>query len=170
MPRATLCTGAMCLVPGVTMMLEPHSCCPWCRLAKTPGGPSAKFQMSNIHTMDELNLTGNCLMVTYEGCRFQRVAVPMALVWSGRPIMLALRLDLLSQGSRPLLSFDAGFDEEPHLQVVQVGTYCTHDLAEMGCWGWYGNDESMMCSHALCFRSPEHCRHALCFRSPEHMP
>jgi len=34
--------------------------------------------------MDELNLTGNCLM-----------------------------------GSRPLLSFDAGFDEEPHLQVVQ---------------------------------------------------
>lgn len=68
-----------------TMMLE-------CRkksdvylwLAKTPGGPSAKFQMSNIHTMDELNLTGNCLM-----------------------------------GSRPLLSFDAGFDEEPHLQVVQ---------------------------------------------------
>ena len=68
-----------------TMMLE-------CRkksdtylwLSKTPQGPSAKFQMTNIHTMDELNMTGNCLM-----------------------------------GSRPLLSFDAAFEEEGHLQLCQ---------------------------------------------------
>jgi len=68
-----------------TMMLE-------CRkrsdvylwLAKTPNGPSMKFQMTNIHTMDELNLTGNMLM-----------------------------------GSRPLLSFDSAFDEQPHLKVAQ---------------------------------------------------
>ncbi len=30
-------------------------------LGGTPGGPSAKFQVTNIHTMDELKLTGNCM-------------------------------------------------------------------------------------------------------------
>lgn len=29
--------------------------------AKTPNGPSAKFLVSNIHTLDELKMTGNCL-------------------------------------------------------------------------------------------------------------
>ncbi|KAJ1659847.1 Ribosome biogenesis protein brx1 [Dispira simplex] len=29
--------------------------------SKTPNGPSAKFLVQNIHTMEELNLTGNCL-------------------------------------------------------------------------------------------------------------
>jgi ribosome biogenesis protein BRX1 len=38
-----------------------------------------KFQVLNVHTMDELKLTGNCL-----------------------------------KGSRPLLSFDAIFDSDPH--------------------------------------------------------
>lgn len=53
-------------------------------LAKTPNGPSAKFLIQNIHTMDELKLTGNCL-----------------------------------KGSRPLLSFDKGFDGEPHWRLVK---------------------------------------------------
>lgn len=30
--------------------------------SKTPHGPSAKFLVSNIHTMDELRLTGNCML------------------------------------------------------------------------------------------------------------
>eukprot|EP00475_Leptophrys_vorax_P041841 TRINITY_DN78931_c0_g1_i1.p1 TRINITY_DN78931_c0_g1~~TRINITY_DN78931_c0_g1_i1.p1 ORF type:complete len:331 (-),score=97.83 TRINITY_DN78931_c0_g1_i1:31-969(-) len=30
-------------------------------LCKTPNGPSMKFQVLNVHTMDELRLTGNCL-------------------------------------------------------------------------------------------------------------
>ena len=30
-------------------------------LSKTPNGPSAKLQVQNIHTMDELKMTGNCL-------------------------------------------------------------------------------------------------------------
>lgn len=29
--------------------------------SKTPNGPSAKFHVQNIHTMDELKMTGNCL-------------------------------------------------------------------------------------------------------------
>jgi ribosome biogenesis protein BRX1 len=29
--------------------------------AKMPNGPSVKFHVQNIHTMHELNLTGNCL-------------------------------------------------------------------------------------------------------------
>lgn len=29
--------------------------------SKTPNGPSAKFHVENIHTMDELKMTGNCL-------------------------------------------------------------------------------------------------------------
>jgi hypothetical protein len=53
-------------------------------LSKTPNGPSAKFYLQNIHTMDELKLTGNCL-----------------------------------KGSRPLLSFDAGFDSAPHWKIVK---------------------------------------------------
>lgn len=31
-------------------------------LGKTPQGPSAKFQLVNVHTMDELKLTGNCML------------------------------------------------------------------------------------------------------------
>ncbi|GMI25328.1 hypothetical protein TeGR_g8431, partial [Tetraparma gracilis] len=31
----------------------------WC--AMTPSGPSAKFHLTNVHTMDELKLTGNCM-------------------------------------------------------------------------------------------------------------
>jgi ribosome biogenesis protein BRX1 len=30
-------------------------------VAKTPHGPSMKFQLQNMHTMSELNFTGNCL-------------------------------------------------------------------------------------------------------------
>lgn len=30
-------------------------------LSKTPNGPSVKFHVTNIHTLDELHLTGNCL-------------------------------------------------------------------------------------------------------------
>lgn len=30
-------------------------------MSKTPNGPSAKMQVQNIHTMDELKMTGNCL-------------------------------------------------------------------------------------------------------------
>jgi ribosome biogenesis protein BRX1 len=52
--------------------------------ARTPTGPSVKFHIANVHTMDELRLTGNCL-----------------------------------RGSRPLLSFDASFDSEPHWQLMK---------------------------------------------------
>lgn len=56
-------------------------------LARAPNGPSVKFHVVNVHTMDELRLTGNCL-----------------------------------KGSRPVLSFDRGFDDEaraPHLALVK---------------------------------------------------
>ena len=56
-------------------------------LSKTPSGPSVKFHVVNVHTMDELRLTGNCL-----------------------------------RGSRPILSFDAAFDDEkaaPHLRLIR---------------------------------------------------
>ena len=55
-------------------------------LARTPNGPSVKFHAVNVHTMDELRLTGNCL-----------------------------------KGSRPILSFDAAFDDDarPHLKIVR---------------------------------------------------
>jgi ribosome biogenesis protein BRX1 len=53
--------------------------------SKTPHGPSAKFLVSNVHTMDELRMTGNCMM-----------------------------------GSRPLLSFDAVFDSQPHFKLIKA--------------------------------------------------
>ncbi len=31
-------------------------------IGKTPHGPSAKFHVVNVHTMDELKLTGNCMI------------------------------------------------------------------------------------------------------------
>lgn len=52
--------------------------------SKTPNGPSVKMHVQNIHTMDELKMTGNCL-----------------------------------KGSRPLLSFDKGFDERPHFALIK---------------------------------------------------
>lgn len=53
--------------------------------SKTPHGPSAKFLVSNVHTMDELRMTGNCM-----------------------------------QGSRPLLSFDAVFETQPHFKLIKA--------------------------------------------------
>eukprot|EP00124_Ichthyophonus_hoferi_P002297 Ihof_evm8s150 gene=Ihof_evmTU8s150 len=53
-------------------------------LSRTPNGPSAKFLIENVHTMDELKLTGNHL-----------------------------------KGSRPLLSFDANFDAQPHHALLK---------------------------------------------------
>ena len=53
-------------------------------ISKTPNGPSAKLYVQNVHTMDELKMTGNCL-----------------------------------KGSRPLLSFDKGFDSEPHWMLMK---------------------------------------------------
>lgn len=47
-------------------------------------GPSVKFLVHNVHTMDELRLSGNCL-----------------------------------KGSRPILSFDANFDTQPHLMLIK---------------------------------------------------
>jgi len=56
-------------------------------LSATPTGPSIKFHVVNVHTMDELRLTGNCL-----------------------------------HSSRPILSFDASFDNETnasHLRLIR---------------------------------------------------
>ena len=54
-------------------------------LGKTPEGPSVKFHCVNIHTMDELKLTGNCMI-----------------------------------GSRPLLNFDANFNNTPQFQLIKA--------------------------------------------------
>ncbi|ORY64234.1 Brix domain-containing protein [Pseudomassariella vexata] len=53
-------------------------------MSKVPNGPTCKMHVQNLHTMEELHFTGNCL-----------------------------------RGSRPVLSFDAAFDMQPHLQVVK---------------------------------------------------
>ncbi|KAI5457270.1 Brix domain-containing protein [Mariannaea sp. PMI_226] len=53
-------------------------------LSKVPNGPTIKFHLQNLHTLEELHFTGNCL-----------------------------------KGSRPILSFDAAFDKQPHLQVIK---------------------------------------------------
>ena len=53
-------------------------------IGKTPDGPSAKFHVVNVHTMDELKLTGNCML-----------------------------------GSRPLLNFDAAFNNTPHFRLIK---------------------------------------------------
>lgn len=53
-------------------------------MSKAPNGPSVKLQVNNIHTMDELKMTGNCL-----------------------------------KGSRHIVTFDVGFDAQPHLQLIK---------------------------------------------------
>ncbi|CAK7245202.1 MAG: Ribosome bioproteinsis protein brx1 [Sporothrix thermara] len=53
-------------------------------MSKVPNGPTVKMHVQNLHTMEELHFTGNCL-----------------------------------KGSRPILSFDAAFDQEPHLQLLK---------------------------------------------------
>ncbi|KAK7747020.1 Ribosome biogenesis protein brx1 [Diatrype stigma] len=53
-------------------------------LSKVPNGPTLKLHVQNMHTMSELNFSGNCL-----------------------------------KGSRPILSFDAAFDAQPHLRLVK---------------------------------------------------
>ncbi|KAL6852216.1 Brix domain-containing protein [Trichoderma novae-zelandiae] len=53
-------------------------------LSKVPNGPTVKFHLQNLHTMEELHFTGNCL-----------------------------------KGSRPLLSFDAAFETQPHFRVIK---------------------------------------------------
>ena len=39
-------------------------------LSRAPNGPSAKFHVQNIHTMDELKMTGNCLRGSRGICVF----------------------------------------------------------------------------------------------------
>ena len=56
----------------------------YCWAVKTPNGPSIRMLVQNIHTMDELKMTGNCL-----------------------------------KGSRPLLSFDAGFSKDEHWKLIK---------------------------------------------------
>ncbi len=51
---------------------------------RAPGGPCAKFQVRNIHTLNEIKLSGNCLKY-----------------------------------SRPLLSFDKSFDDQPHMKLLK---------------------------------------------------
>ncbi|KNA20589.1 hypothetical protein SOVF_051010 [Spinacia oleracea] len=53
-------------------------------MAKSPNGPSVKFLVNAVHTMEELKLTGNHL-----------------------------------KGSRPLLTFSANFDKEPHWKLLK---------------------------------------------------
>ncbi|KAH8820593.1 Brix domain-containing protein [Xylogone sp. PMI_703] len=53
-------------------------------LSCPPNGPTLKAHLQNLHTMEELHFTGNCL-----------------------------------KGSRPILSFDASFDKEPHLRLIK---------------------------------------------------
>lgn len=53
-------------------------------LSMVPNGPSARFLVQNVHTMDELRLTGNHL-----------------------------------KGSRPLVTFNKAFDEQPHLSLLK---------------------------------------------------
>ena len=53
-------------------------------MASVPEGPTVKFLVENLHTMEGLKLTGNCL-----------------------------------RGSRPILSFDPKFDEEPHWKLIK---------------------------------------------------
>ncbi|TKX25484.1 ribosome biogenesis protein BRX1 [Elsinoe australis] len=53
-------------------------------MSKAPNGPTVKMHLQNLHTMEELHFTGNCL-----------------------------------KGSRPILSFDATFDSQPHLKVMK---------------------------------------------------
>jgi ribosome biogenesis protein BRX1 len=53
-------------------------------MASVPDGPTVKFLVENLHTMEGLKLTGNCL-----------------------------------RGSRPVLSFDPKFDDEPHWKLIK---------------------------------------------------
>jgi len=53
-------------------------------MAKSPNGPSVKFLVLNVHTMEEMKLTGNAL-----------------------------------KGSRPILSFDKAFGEQPHWVLIK---------------------------------------------------
>jgi len=52
--------------------------------SKVPNGPTVKMHAQNLHTMEELHFTGNCL-----------------------------------KGTRPVLSFDAAFEQEAHLKVIK---------------------------------------------------
>ena len=53
-------------------------------MGSVPNGPTVKFLVENLHTMEALKLTGNCL-----------------------------------RSSRPVLSFDSKFDEEPHWKLIK---------------------------------------------------
>ena len=58
-------------------------------MSNTPNGPSVKFLVHNVHTMDELKLTGNCLMGSRPVLAFDRV-------FDERP-QLRLLKEMLSQ-------------------------------------------------------------------------
>lgn len=64
--------------------MQALTCHSYVWLSKPPNGPTVKMHLQNLHTMEELHFTGNCL-----------------------------------KGSRPILSFDATFETEPHLKLIK---------------------------------------------------
>ena len=71
-------------------------------IGRTPnGGPSAKFHVVNIHTMDELKLTGNCMLGS-------RPVLNFSSAFNGPPHMQLLKVGLLACCTR--ISEGAGME------------------------------------------------------------
>ena len=81
-------------------------------VAKTPNGPSAKFHVTNGKISGAA--TGLALLVL-RGCRAHFNLLRCAVHTMAELKLSGNHL----KGSRPVLSFDATFDEQPHLQVLK---------------------------------------------------
>lgn len=74
-------------------------------LGKCPQGPSVKFQVVNIHTMDELKLTGA-----------SSLCLPTLMGFNS----ISFILGNCMIGSRPLLNFDLKFESTVHWKLLKT--------------------------------------------------
>jgi ribosome biogenesis protein BRX1 len=84
-------------------------------MSNFPSGPSVKFLAVNIHTMLELNFSGNHLKVSLFFSCFCKNGLFFC------ETTLNLFSNQFFKGSRPIISFDAGFDKggEPHWVLMK---------------------------------------------------
>lgn len=98
--------------------------------SKTPNGPSAKMHVQNIHTMDELKMTGNCL-------KGSRPLLSFDKAFDQRPHWALLKEMFTQVGSR-----------SPSLICCSKLTFSAR------CLGCQGQHEESSLSSTTSFRSP----------------
>lgn len=118
-------------------------------IGRTPNGPSAKFQVVNVHTMDELKLTGNCMLGS-------RPLLDFDSSFDRAPHLQLMKAMLTDTFGTPL----GHPKSKPFLDRVMCFYLVKNNICKLSCaWlcRWHVEKaESLMCTGvSVCHRGPQ---------------